>query len=132
MKSSYCVNSNQPGHRAGFSVGSLAMAAVLGACGLMGSSAAHAQTTMAAIFGAAPAGQTITVSSMVSGAHRHAKVNANGRYHVSSLPLGAYSVTLEKDGKAVDTRSNISLKVGGGAEVDFACVHDQCAESTGS
>jgi hypothetical protein len=132
MKSSYCIKSNQPRRGAGFSVSSLAVAAVLGACALTGASGVHAQTTVAAIFGSAPAGQTITVHSMTTGANRHSKSNASGRYHINSLPLGDYSVSLEKDGKAVDTRHNIGLKVGGGAEVDFACVHDQCAESAGS
>jgi hypothetical protein len=40
--------------------------------------------------------------------------------------MGTYTVTLEKDGKVVDTRNKITLTVGKGAEVDFACANDKC------
>lgn len=115
--------------RAGFSAWGLAIAIVLGVYGTVGFTAVHAQSTVAKVFGWAPAGQTITAHSSTSGARRHVQANAKGRYTISALPLGIYTVTLEKDGKAVDTRSNIPLTVGGGAEIDFACPHDQCAAS---
>lgn len=92
-----------------------------------GSSTATAQETGGRVFGWGPAGQTVTVKGVTSGMHRHVTINDSGRYSISRLPLGIYTVTLEKDGKAADTRSNIDLKVGRGAEVDFACPNDQCA-----
>jgi hypothetical protein len=58
---------------------------------------------------------------------RHGK--RQGAYTIGSLPLGIYTATLQKGEKTVDTRANIPLTVGRGAEVDFACDHDQCAES---
>lgn len=131
MKSSRCIGINHLRRRAAFSAWGLAMAAVLGIYGVAGSVAVHAQATVGNVFGWAPAGQTITVHS-TSGVHRHVKANAKGRYSIGSLPMGIYTVALEKDGNVVDTRSNIKLTVGRGAEVDFACAQDQCAESVGN
>lgn len=93
--------------------------------------AARAQETGGAIFGWGPAGRIVTVKGVSSGARRHATINDSGRYTIGRLPLGVYTVTLEKDGKPVDTRSNVTLKVGRGAEVDFACPDDQCAAPEG-
>ena len=109
------------------------LAMVVGAClfAVVGSTTARAQETGGAIFGWAPAGQTVTVKGVTSGMHRHTTVKDNGHYTVGRLPLGTYTVTLEKDGKAVDIRSNIDLKVGRGAEVDFACPNDHCEKHEG-
>ncbi|MEP6898118.1 MAG: carboxypeptidase regulatory-like domain-containing protein [Rhodanobacter sp.] len=99
------------------------MAIVLGVCRLLTGPMAQAQDPAATIFGWAPVGQTITVHGN-TGTTRHSK--AKGRYSVGSLRMGTCTVTLEKDDKRVDTRSNIGLTVGRGAEVDFSCEHDQC------
>lgn len=93
--------------------------------------AATSQETGGAIFGWGPAGRTVTVKGVTSGARRHATINDSGRYTIGRLPLGVYTVTLEQEGKPVDTRSNVALKVGRGAEVDFACPDDQCAAPAG-
>lgn len=130
MKNSRYLKISHSRRRAGFSAWGLAIAIILGAYGTVGFTAVHAQSSTAAkVFGWAPAGQTITARSSTSGARRQVKANAKGRYTISALPMGIYTVTLEKDGKAVDTRSNIPLTVGGGAEIDFACPRDQCAAS---
>lgn len=89
---------------------------------------ASAQSTGGQIFGQGPAGATVNVHSN-SGAHRHATIKDDGHYTIRSLPLGTYTVSLEKDGKDMDTRRNIPLAVGRGAEVDFACPQDQCAKA---
>lgn len=125
MKNNRHVEIDQSKHRMGFSMWGMVFAIVLGTVGF---TTVHAQSTAGRIFGSAPAGETITVHG-TSGVHRHAKANAKGRYTITSLPMGVYTVALEKDGNAVDTRSNIPLTVGRGSEVDFACGHDQCAES---
>jgi hypothetical protein len=96
----------------------------------IGFATAHAQDTNSHIFGQAPAGETVTAHSD-TGLRRHATVNSKGRYNLNSLPPGNYNVTLDKDGQTVDTRSNIPLGIGAGAEVDFACPKDQCAASGG-
>lgn len=101
------------------------VALVVGLAAMAQPTAAWAQETGATIFGWAPAGQTVTVKSS-SGTHRHTTVKDTGRYSIGRLPLGTYTVTLEKDGKEVDVRQNIGLQVGRGAEVDFACPADHC------
>jgi hypothetical protein len=126
MKNSRYLKINHPKRRAGFSPWGLTMAIALVVYGTTGLAGVYAQATVGRVFGWAPAGETITAHS-TSGIRRHAKANTKGRYTIGALPMGVYVVTLEKDGKAVDTRSNIKLTVGGGAEVDFACANDQCA-----
>ncbi|HET6586879.1 MAG TPA: TonB-dependent receptor [Oleiagrimonas sp.] len=94
----------------------IALAVGLGFTGL-----AYGQSTTGTIFGTAPAaaGQTVTVSGS-SGATRTVGVNADGRYSVSNLPVGTYTVTLNSNGSAVSTRNNVGITVGAGTEVDFA------------
>lgn len=94
------------------------------------SPAASAQGTMAHIFGQAPAGAEVVAKSS-TGLHRHITVDKEGRYDLRNLPLSVYTVSLQKDGKVVDTRHNIPLSVGRGAEVDFACPSDHCAAANG-
>ena len=108
------------------SVLSLAMLAALSIGSTMSPTAARAQSTVANIFGQAPAGETVTATSS-AGLHRHGTANSKGRYTINSLPAGDYTLTLEKEGQTVDTRSNIALVAGRGAEVDFACPGDKCA-----
>ena len=107
----------------------LALVAGLAAAGGMLPLPASAQSTTAHIFGHAPAGETVIAQSR-NGLHRHVTVDAAGRYSLRSLPLSVYTVSLQKDGKAVDTRNNIPLTVAGGAEVDFACPDDHCAAAS--
>jgi hypothetical protein len=87
---------------------------------------ARAQGTTASMFGQGPAGGIVTAKSD-TGAQRHATISDSGRYKISPIPMGTYSITLEKDGKVLDTRNKITLTVGKGAEVDFACENDKCA-----
>ncbi|WP_325164133.1 TonB-dependent receptor [Frateuria sp.] len=80
---------------------------------------AYGQATTGAIFGQAAAGQTVQIQS-TSGVTRQVQVDQSGRYSFASLPLGTYTVTVVQDGKTVDTRNNVTLRVGAGTEVDFA------------
>ncbi|MHB1058996.1 MAG: carboxypeptidase-like regulatory domain-containing protein [Rhodanobacter sp.] len=129
MKNRSHHETGHAGRRTGWSVPGLSMAIALVVSGAAGTTAAHAQATVGKVFGWAPAGLTITAHSN-TGVHRHTKANDSGRYTIGTLPMGVYEVALEKDGKAIDTRPNIKLTVGRGAEVDFACDHDQCAKSS--
>jgi len=75
-------------------------------------SAAHAQSTTGRIFGTvsgAGDADTVLVESS-SGFSREVKVEG-GRYSLSSLPLGTYTVTLKHDGAVVDTRDGVSILV---------------------
>lgn len=102
----------------------IAMLAAMGACAAA-IAPAHAQGTTASIFGHGPAGATVTAQSSTGG-ERHTTINKSGRYKLLSVPMGTYTVILEKDDKAIDTRKNIPLTVGRGAQIDFACENDKC------
>ncbi|MFC5435026.1 carboxypeptidase-like regulatory domain-containing protein [Rhodanobacter umsongensis] len=115
--------------RRGSSAWSLAMAVVIGIAGVAGSAVAHAQATAGNVFGTAPAGQTVTAKSLTNGLSRHVTVDAKGRYNIGALPVGMYTVTLEKDGTAVLQHNNVPLTVGRGVKVDFPCPQNQCAGS---
>jgi outer membrane receptor protein involved in Fe transport len=77
-----------------------------------------AQSTTGSIFGQAQAGETVVVKSS-SGINRQVVVDSTGHYNVGSLPLGDYTVALQQNGQTVDSRSNVSLRVGSGTEVSF-------------
>ena len=111
-----------------FSVWSVAMAVVIG-LGVAGSAAVSAQATAGSVFGRAPAGQAVTAKSNISGLTRHVKADAKGRYNISALPVGVYTVTMGEDGGAMQKQLNVQVTVGRGSKVDFSCPQDQCAAS---
>src|SRR5215469_4852118 len=92
----------------------LAAALTMGLAGV-----AFAQSTTGTIFGQAEAGETVTVTSS-TGISRSAAVDQSGRYRISNLPLGTYSVVLQKDGATVDSRKDVAITVNAGTEVTFA------------
>jgi outer membrane receptor protein involved in Fe transport len=79
-----------------------------------------AQSTTGAIFGQAPAaaGGTVSVTND-TGFTRDVPVDADGRYRAGNLPLGNYTVSLKRDGAVVDSRKDVSIKVGGSTDVSF-------------
>jgi outer membrane receptor for ferrienterochelin and colicin len=77
-----------------------------------------AQATTGTIFGSATAGQTVTATSD-TGVSRTVTVDASGRYTITQLPLGNYKVSVNQGDAVVDSRSNISLRVGAGTDVSF-------------
>jgi outer membrane receptor for ferrienterochelin and colicin len=94
-----------------------ALAAAL-AIGLGFTGAAVGQSTSGTIFGSAPAGQTVTVTS-TSGVTRTVTADTSGRYSASHLPVGTYTVTLNNGSETVSTRNNVTIAVGAGTQVDF-------------
>lgn len=99
--------------------------ALVGTIAFIAAGAVHAQNTAGSIFGHGPAGAEVTATS-ISGGQRHATINGKGRYTISPVAAGTYSVSLEKDGAVVDSRKNIPVMVGRGAQIDFACPDDHC------
>ncbi|MGE7136745.1 carboxypeptidase-like regulatory domain-containing protein [Luteibacter sp. NPDC031894] len=91
---------------------------------------AQGQATTGSIFGHGPAGATVTAKS-ITGVQRRGTINDSGRYRLSNVPVGTYTVTLDKEEKTVDTRKNIGITVGRGAQIDFACENDQCEAKGG-
>ncbi len=111
-----------------FSFRGLAVAAVIGACGMVGSAPVQAQATAGHILGKAPAGDTVRAKSTTTGLQRHVEVDAKGRYTLSALPVGVYTVTLEENGKPVVKHLNVGVIVNRGIKVDFDCTQGQCGQ----
>ena len=122
------IENNHSVRRRGSPAWSLALGVLIGIGGMAGSAAVKAQATAGNVFGLAPAGQTVTAKSVTSGLSRHVKVDAKGRYNIGALPVGTYTVTLEKDGAPVLRHENVPIVVGRGVKVDM-CPQDQCAGS---
>jgi outer membrane receptor protein involved in Fe transport len=78
-----------------------------------------AQSTSGTIFGQVPAasGESVQIVGG-SGYNRTVPLDQSGRYSVT-VPVGTYSVTLLRDGQAVQTHSNITPNAGGAQEADF-------------
>jgi len=91
-----------------------ALAVALGLCFAGG---VQAQSTTGSINGSAPAGSTVTVTNN-SGFTRTVSVDANGRYSISNLPVGTYTVTSggEKREVVVTVGSSASASFGGAAK----------------
>lgn len=83
--------------------------------------AAAAQSTTGSLYGTVPAAAgTTIVAESDTGLRRTATVDSNGRYSLGSLPVGRYSITLQRDGQVLEQRDNVQLRVGVGTEVSFA------------
>jgi hypothetical protein len=73
------------------------------------------------IFGrSAEAGSTIHIENLDTGFARDIAVDADGRYRAGSLPVGRYKVTVQKDGKTLESRDNVQVALGSGVDVSFA------------
>lgn len=94
--------------------------------GLVATGAMAQSNTSGAIFGQAPAAQgtTVHILNTNTGLVRDVTVDNNGRYRVSSLPVGSYTVTLQQNGQTVSTRENVSVTIAGASEVSFAGAGD--------
>ena len=94
----------------------LALAMCLG----MASGVALAQSNATGvIFGQAEPNETVHVENTQTGLKRDLTTDSQGRYRAASLPIGVYTVSLIKDGKVVDSRSNVQTTISSGTEVSF-------------
>ena len=91
------------------------------AISLAGTGMVVAQSTTGTIFGTVPeaAGETVRIQNVASGQVRDVPIDSRGRFTASSLPIGNYTVSLQRDGKTVDSRSNVQLRVGTSTQVSF-------------
>ena len=94
---------------------------------------AMAQSTSGSIFGQAPAaaGETV-VATNTTGQTREVAVDSQGRYQISSVPVGVYTVSLKKDGAIIDSRKNVAVSPGAGATVSFAAAAPAGTTSLGA
>jgi hypothetical protein len=68
--------------------------------------------------GAAIPGAKVTVSSPSTGLSRAVVANDRGEYVASELPLGSYSITVEKEGFRTTTLTDIPVRVGSPTRAD--------------
>src|SRR5688572_15140303 len=89
------------------------------ALGLCFAGGVQAQSTTGSIFGTVQGGEgsTVVVSNN-SGFSRTIPVDASGRFNASTLPVGNYTVTVQRGGQVVGTRT-VTVRAGAGADVSF-------------
>ncbi|MEI7035292.1 TonB-dependent receptor [Fulvimonas yonginensis] len=63
-------------------------------------------------------GTSVRITNPATGFSRDVQVQ-NGRYRLSSLPVGTYTVTLLQDGKEIASQ-NVTVQIGGGVDASFA------------
>jgi hypothetical protein len=78
-----------------------------------------------------PAGATVVIENVSTGARRTMTPGADGKYQATSMPVGLYKVTLMRNGVAESTRTDVIVTIGGAAEVDFAAAGVERIEVTG-
>ncbi len=99
---------------------SVALAFGLAVAGAWVAPAAYAQSnTTGTIYGTvdSAAGTEVLVESTDTGFKRSIKPDANGRFSLTSLPTGIYSVTLLRAGKVVTKQDGIEVRLSQGSEV---------------
>jgi hypothetical protein len=79
---------------------------------------AFAQSTVGDIYGTAGASQTIQVQNVDSGMIRAATVGNDGKYRVSSLPVGHYRVNVQESGQTVSSR-DVDIVAGQSQVINF-------------
>ncbi|TCV94772.1 TonB-dependent receptor-like protein [Luteibacter rhizovicinus] len=82
---------------------------------------AHGQATSGRIAGQAPVAANASV--LIEGSNglvREVPVDSRGRYAAEALPLSTYKVSLRVDGKVIDARDNVGIRVGASTDVSFA------------
>lgn len=88
---------------------------------LLSMSTAQAQSNATgSIFGSGGApGAAVVIENLDTGVTREVKIDANGRYAASALPVGRYKVTLQKDGQSIASKDDVNVVLGAGSEVSF-------------
>ncbi|MEX1829715.1 TonB-dependent receptor [Luteibacter sp. CQ10] len=96
------------------------LALAIGLASVSGAALAQSNTS-GSIFGTVEGqpGSTVTVSNPQIGFSRTITVESDGRYRVTQLPPGTYTVTLQRDGATVSTRDNVSVTISNGSDVSF-------------
>jgi hypothetical protein len=97
------------------------MAAAVALCLASGGVAAQSNVN-GVVFGrvADPQGAIIHLTNLDTGLTRDVNVDTDGRYRASSLPVGRYRVTFERNGQTVESRDNVQVNIGSGVDVSFA------------
>ena len=82
----------------------------------------YAQSTTGNINGSVPAASASNTTVLItnnSGFSRTVPVDADGNYRASNLPVGTYTVTVQRDGQAIGSRQ-VTVVVGAAADASFS------------
>lgn len=102
---------------------SIALAFGLATAGLTLAPTAFAQSnTTGTIYGTVPAaaGAEVVVESKETGFKRTIKPDASGRFNLTSIPAGTYSVSLVRNGQVVSKQEGIEVRISQGSEVTLS------------
>ena len=93
----------------------------LAAVGVWVAPSAYAQSnTVGSIYGTADAGAEVLVESKDTGFKRSIKPDASGRFNMTSVPAGTYSVSLVRNGSVVSKQDGIEVRISQGSEVSLS------------
>lgn len=81
---------------------------------------AFAQSAMGAVAGRANAGDQITLVNSATGATRTVTAGADGSYRLAQLPIGDYTLRLNRNGTTVGEPLTVSVPLGGTATINLA------------
>ncbi len=101
---------------------SLALAFGIGMAGMAFTPAVLAQSnTTGTIYGtvASSAGAEVLVENKSTGFKRTVKLDANGKFNLSSVPTGTYSVSLVRNGAVVSKQEGVEVVLSQGVEVSL-------------
>lgn len=96
---------------------------------------AHAQTSATgSVSGqvSSPAGSTVVIENVSTGARRTMTPGADGKFQATSMPVGEYKVTLVRNGAVASTRDGVVVTIGGSVSVDFVAPGVERIEIVGS
>lgn len=91
----------------------------LGACIAAVAPTVSAQSTTGAVAGRASAGDQITIVNAATGASRSVTVAEDGTYRLGQLPIGDYSLQVNRDGQAVGAPVRFNVSLGGTTTVNL-------------
>jgi hypothetical protein len=94
----------------------VALTACLGSIAPM----AFAQSATGAVAGRANAGDQITITNTATGLSRSVTVGADGSYRLSQLPIGDYSLKVNRDGQSAGQELTVAVPLGGTATVNLS------------
>ncbi len=66
------------------------------------------------------AGKSLLVAQKGSGIQRSITLDESGKYNLTSLPVGLYTVQLVEGGKVVSTYNDVEVRINQNAEISFS------------
>src|SRR5262249_56562526 len=64
-------------------------------------------------------GASVTAQNIANGQQRKATTNSQGRYVIADLPVGAYKLTVERQGFQTQARGDVRVNVATTVTIDF-------------